>query len=223
MTAPRCEGCGRGLAADVAFCPYCGADRRPPPPAAAVEPAPAPAQAPVSDAAAPVSSPAAEPVAVPVPATAAAPSPPASTASGSPAPAKTRTKPAARKRGGCGLRLLLALMLAAAVLAWCAVRVGRGDVPAPVPDAVAVRPLRVSLRWRTTPLPGEAAADARFAVSSTVALRVRANDRVYTVRPGHPLRLPDGLGEGIEVRAADWVTPQQAAHAHATLSTLRGG
>ena len=219
MTALRCDACGRALAGEVAFCPYCGVDRRPA--SAAVEPDPVGG----ADAAAPIP-PSAEPVvAAPTPQT--PPSPAATLAPAAPvaAAAKTRTKPAPapRKRSGCGLRLLLALMLAAGGLAWCAVHGGRSDGPATIPGAVALRPLRVSLRWRATPLPGDAAADARFAVSSTVALRVRAGGRLYTVRAGHPLRLPEDLGDGIEVRAADYVTPEAAAHARATLITLRGG
>ena len=221
MTDLSCHACGRPLAAETAFCPYCGVDRRP---------APTPERAPPSLAALPLApapatpaAPAPEPTATSGP-RAVEPSPAAATAA-TPAskarPAKPRQAKPRRKGGGCGLRLLVALMLAAALLAWCAVHAG-GDGPPAVAGAVAVQPLRVTRRWRTTALPGDAPANARFAVSSDTALRVRANGRVYAVRPGHPLRLPEDLGDSIEVRAES-AAPDAATHARATLSTLRGG
>lgn len=220
MTDLRCDVCGRALATETAFCPYCGTDRRPAATPVAVSgltaepPAPSPPPdppTPTPDATAaitpePGETGASEPSAAPLPAAASRPG---------------RVKPP-RRGGGCGLRLLLALMVAAALLAWCAVHAGDAGPPR-VPGATAVAPLRVTRRWRTTGLPGDAPASARFAVSSDTALRVRTNGRVYAVRPGHPLRLPEDLGDSFDVRAADYVTPDQAAHAKATLSTLRGG
>ena len=120
--------------------------------------------------------------------------------------------------------MLVLLMIVAAALGWCAVRpragdggVGRGALPAA--GAVASRPIRVSKRWRHVRLP-EAAADARFAVTSDTPLRVRAAGRSYAVKAGRALELPDGAGSGFDLRAADYVSAADAARAEATLSTL---
>ena len=224
MTGLRCDACGRALAAEVAFCPYCGADRR-----LAPAPAPAPAFAPPEIEVAPTLPLAATatPVSAPAPPTPASapPGAPPSVAAPAPAPAAAASSPqptVRRKGGGCGLRLLILLSLLAAVLAWCGVHALRSGGPAPVPGAVAVRSLHVSRRWRTVALPGEAPATARFAVSSDTPLRVRAAGRVYALKPGRPLRLPEDLGDSIDVRAADYVSAADAARARVTLSTLRG-
>ena len=215
MTTIHCTSCSRGLAEDVAFCPYCGADRTlrltqdiHAPAAAAATPSLAPA-------------PSSQPPLAPAARREAQSQPPLARPA-VPQPVEPPARPA-KKRGGCGLQLLVLLMLVAGALAYCAVRpreaggIGRGALPAA--GAVASRPIRVSKRWRHVRLP-DAGADARFAVTSEVPLRVRAAGRSFAVKPGRPLELPQDTRSGFDLRAADYVSSADAASAEATLSTL---
>ena len=226
MTGLACDACGRGLGGETAFCPFCGADRRAPPqersaprvaetvnaPATAVFRSDATASPPQGPALAPKAAPSPTPIT-------SVPTAPASAPGGETAgPAAPAILP--RRRSGCGLPLLLALMVLAGAVAWWAVRPGASRGALPVAGAVASRPLHVTRRWRRVRLPDDAPADARFALSSDAVVRVRAAGRLYAVRPGHPLRLPGDTGDSFELRAPDYLSADAAARTQVTLSTL---
>ncbi len=220
VTSLRCDACGRELAADTNFCPYCGVDRRAPltPDRSSAPPPAVSALAPptvVEDAPAP----AATTLLSVSPSVIAEPAAPSSTGV-APVPPPQRKR---RKRIGCATPLLVLLLAILAGVSWRALHRSPGGGAPAVAGAVAIQPVHVSRRWRTVRLPGDAPASARFVVSSDTALRVRAAGRSYAVRPGRPLRLPEDAGESFDLRAADYVSPEDAAKAKAALSTLRGG
>ncbi|MBE7219141.1 MAG: hypothetical protein INR64_11780, partial [Caulobacteraceae bacterium] len=127
-----------------------------------------------------------------------------------------------KRRRGCATPLSIVLVAVLVGVSWCVLhRLPTAGAPA-VAGASAARPLHVSRRWRTVRLPGDASATAHFAVSSDTALRVRAGEQLYVVRPRHPLRLPDDVGDSFDVRVADYVSNADAARAKAALITLGG-